>query len=371
VAERKQILPYIDGLRGVAILMVIAYHLAAEVGAQFAIGPLQTVFGSGHRGVQLFFILSAFTLFASSQKRFKTDRLPILSFYIRRIFRIVPFWLLVNVIWALILLPNWTTVASSATFAFGFLRFIPGYELVPGGWSLFVEETFYLFLPLIFGFISSTRRALGLAILLFVISELWWRFASQIQAFSHANFIFFAPPAHWFAFGLGILLFFVATNERVRTRLLENRVAYYFLDAATLVAGFFLLSGEYRLATLSLLLVVFASIPSRTMLGRIMRLGLLRRLGRYSYSIYLLHFLFLITLLPVRDWLWRVTGAVDGPAELKLAVYLPVFCAVMLVVGFLSFNLFEKPFIDMGRRLNAWINRRRAQPATQAEMTAL
>src|SRR6266404_5384390 len=85
VAERKQVLPYVDGLRGVAILMVITYHLAQQSGA-FKVHALGALVGAGDRGVQLFFILSAFTLFTSSQKRFQTDRLPRLSFYIRRAF---------------------------------------------------------------------------------------------------------------------------------------------------------------------------------------------------------------------------------------------------------------------------------------------
>jgi len=371
VAERKQTLPYVDGLRGIAILMVISYHLAMQVGSPFKVHAVAALLGAGDRGVQLFFILSAFTLFISSEKRFRTDRRPVLSFYIRRWFRILPFWLLVNLLWAIILRPSLTTLALSTTFLFGFVRFA-GYELVPGGWSLFVEETFYVFLPLIFGHIRNWYRALGFAAILGIISVIWWAQAPHVHAFNGpSNFIFFAPPAQWFAFGLGILLFYIISNPRVRRYLLENPSAHFWLDAATVLAALVLLAHEYRGATLALLLLVFTSVPTGTLFGRLARLPLLRRFGRYSYSLYLLHFMFLTTLAPVRNWLWRTAHLTHGPAELKLAVYIPVFCAVMLAVGFLSFNLLEKPCIDLGRQINAWLNRRRLATATAAELTAL
>ena len=371
VAERKQILPYVDGLRGIAILMVISYHLAMQVGSPFKVHAVAALLGAGDRGVQLFFILSAFTLFTSSEKRFRTDRRPVLSFYIRRWFRILPFWLLVNLLWAIILRASFTTLALSTTFLFGFVRFA-GYELVPGGWSLFVEETFYVFLPLIFGHIRNWRRALGFVAILGLISAVWWAYAPHVHAFTGpSNFIFFAPPAQWFAFGLGILLFYIISHPRVRHHLLENPSAHFWLDAATVLTALILLTHEYRAATLVLLLLVFTSVPAKTLFGRLARNPLLRRLGRYSYSLYLLHFMFLTALVPVRDWLWRAAHLTHGPAELKLAIYIPVFCAVMLVVGFLSFNLLEKPCIDLGRSLNAWLNRRRSTTATAAELTAL
>lgn len=371
VAERKQVLPYVDGLRGIAILMVMSYHLASEVGAGFRVQAIGALFGSGERGVQLFFILSAFTLFTSSQKRYETDRRPALSFYIRRAFRILPFWWLMVMIWAFVIHPDFTTIALSVTFVFGFVRFIQGYELVPGGWSLFVEETFYVFLPLIFGHIKNIYRALGFVAVLWLISDIWWRQAVHINAFGHYNFVFFAPPAQWFAFGLGILLFYLVSNTGVKKYVLEHQAAYFLLDAVTILAAWHWLSGDYRAATLVLLVLVFASVPAGTIFGRIARNRLLRRFGRYSYSLYLLHFVFLLALVPLRNWLWQIFHVTNAPAELKLAVYVPVFCAIMLVAGFVSFNLIEKPCIDMGRALNARLNRRRAPAITSAELTAL
>lgn len=94
IAESKNY-PFIDGLRGIVVLMVVAVHTGLNVGMfnNGTIHPyLADLIGSGALGVQLFFMVSVFTLFSSSFHRFKVDRFPEISFYIRRAFRILPFW---------------------------------------------------------------------------------------------------------------------------------------------------------------------------------------------------------------------------------------------------------------------------------------
>lgn len=88
-------LAYLDALRGFAILAVIFTH-AAQI-ADVA-GPLRTLSDLGGRGVQLFFVISAFTIFLTFDKAVATESAPVRNFFIRRLMRIVP------VYWAGILL---------------------------------------------------------------------------------------------------------------------------------------------------------------------------------------------------------------------------------------------------------------------------
>ena len=80
IAEKAYYRPYIDGWRGVAILLVMMVHTSQHCGndghGEFLVGLSERFFNSGARGVQLFFILSAFTLFNSSYRRFKVDVAP-------------------------------------------------------------------------------------------------------------------------------------------------------------------------------------------------------------------------------------------------------------------------------------------------------
>jgi len=149
IAERKYYYPYIDGLRGIAVLMVLIVHTSQYVGnvhsGSFRFSFVEGFINSGARGVQLFFILSAFTLFNSSWVRYKVEKYAKLNFYIRRIFRILPFWIFVVICMAFIIGANHdiNRIVTNISFAFGFVRFRPHVELVTGGWTLFVEESFF------------------------------------------------------------------------------------------------------------------------------------------------------------------------------------------------------------------------------------
>jgi len=88
---------YLDGLRGVAALLVLSVHLLQIInlfnGKSFSFGAY---------GVQLFYILSALTLFLSSSQRFTSESKASLKFFIRRFFRIAPlFYIAVVLSWIL------------------------------------------------------------------------------------------------------------------------------------------------------------------------------------------------------------------------------------------------------------------------------
>ena len=102
VAEKESYHAFIDGLRGIAILLVVlahSYYALLGVDAQFKWSYTPGLLDSGQRGVQLFFMLSAFTLYNSSAVRFHKDKYPYLDFYIRRAFRILPFYWVMCVFW--------------------------------------------------------------------------------------------------------------------------------------------------------------------------------------------------------------------------------------------------------------------------------
>lgn len=81
-------LPFIDALRGLAIFAVLIVHANQAVDGL----PrwMNAILSQGARGVQLFFIVSAFTLFLSLSSRKSSEAKPILNFFLRRFFRIAP-----------------------------------------------------------------------------------------------------------------------------------------------------------------------------------------------------------------------------------------------------------------------------------------
>ena len=85
-------IPCLDGLRGVAILLVIFSHLHFPASA----GPLpkHVQARAGYLGVQVFFVLSGFLITTLMLREVgRTGRLSLRGFYLRRVLRIVPAYL--------------------------------------------------------------------------------------------------------------------------------------------------------------------------------------------------------------------------------------------------------------------------------------
>lgn len=118
---------------------------------------LKSIAVAGSRGVQLFYVISAFSLYLSLHSRF-SERHLIKKYFVRRFFRIAPLWWFAIVIYMFLYLVGyniffekvevWQVVA-----AFLFLHGMHPCsisQVVPGGWSIAVETGFYMILPLVF-----------------------------------------------------------------------------------------------------------------------------------------------------------------------------------------------------------------------------
>ena len=300
IADQQTYCEHIDGLRGIAILMVMAVHsgiLAQQLQhSSFRFQASANLLDSGARGVQLFFILSAFTLFHSSLRRFRIDAKPKTSFYIRRAFRILPFWWLAVLFYGVVTHAQLRNAFPSLFFYFGFIRFDATREIVPGGWSLFVEETFYLFLPFILAYVTSLGRAFRFFLGTLFIGVLWFKFAARIGVPSENSFIALSPLTNWFCFALGIIAYYIFKEKRP-LRLLPDDAAPHWLDAGLVVLVLALVVNRFAAPFALFALTLAAENPSRP-IGRIMRNKWLKRYGQYCYSLYLSHFALLLAIPP-------------------------------------------------------------------------
>ena len=148
---------YIDALRGIAILGVMLVHSRGIVEPSSYI--LSKISSAGSRGVQLFYIASALTLFLSMSSRKKTERHPYICFFLRRFFRIAPAFYTAIIVYSLYYglaprywAPNgidWWYIPLTAMFLHGWHPETIT-SVVPGGWSIAFEMTFYLFVPYLF-----------------------------------------------------------------------------------------------------------------------------------------------------------------------------------------------------------------------------
>jgi peptidoglycan/LPS O-acetylase OafA/YrhL len=343
---------YLDALRGVAILMVLSVHFTMFLnlfdGKRFAFGAY---------GVQLFYILSALTLFLSSSQRFVSEKKPVLNFYIRRFFRIAPLFYAAIVIYCLlwqfakieyrlpagqILLDN---IVAHFLFIFGFSKYWIN-SIIGVEWSIFCEVCFYLSLPILFKYIKDKKSAITLAVLSALIAFVSSRLFYSSEKLLHEWSSFFILQ-NYFYFALGIVLyFFVKEKKQYSQKLL--RLGWLVLFCLT---GIMLIIDRnfYTTILFSLFLALFIFLMQYgDNISNIFNNKFTRFLGKISYSIYLLHFLIL-----------NIIAKLIINPNLKFFNQNPVFkilailssFIIVLVVSTIFYNIIEKPGIKIGKIL--------------------
>lgn len=365
IAEKADYCPYIDGWRGIAILLVIAVHTSQYCGnngnGHFMTEYSEKFFNNGARGVQLFFILSAFTLFNSSYRRFRFDPYPKLDFYLRRGFRILPLWWILVIIYFYLDSKSLLAGGLSASFLFGFFRFDSKLEVVTGGWSLFVEETFYLMLPIVFGSITSLKKAFLFTIILIMLAKVWWASRGFLLPIPVSNsFVYLFPFNYWYFFGIGIMLYFIVRKEKWQEDISQNKIALW--DASALLAMPIYLTNFFALIGAMFAFCIFVSSREGTLINIIIKNKILMRFGVYCYSIYLFHFLILRFSDPYIQKLFKALNIADSPVEFKFFIAFPLIAIISMIVGYYCFNLIEKPSVNFGKFVICKINDRLSSP---------
>jgi peptidoglycan/LPS O-acetylase OafA/YrhL len=165
---RPRRLPSLDGLRAVAIAVVIGGHLCSGYVSGSGVWAREVYSVAGH-GVTLFLVISGFLitrLLLVEQRR--TGRISLSRFYLRRTVRIWPaLWLMLAVTVLLAALgqvvsPRGVDLIAAATFV---MNYLPGNQdgILHHTWSLSLEEQFYLLWPVLFLLLRRRRAATWLA----------------------------------------------------------------------------------------------------------------------------------------------------------------------------------------------------------------
>ncbi|TFF34510.1 acyltransferase family protein [Mucilaginibacter psychrotolerans] len=162
-------LPYITILRAIAILSVLVIHVKLQsINTEYIHPYINSLMNAGARGVQLFYMLSAFTLFLSFSK--KGTNLP--NYFARRFFRIAPLYYLAIAyyLWQDGFGPRYwlgdaqyistANILSNFTFVNGFNPYWIT-SIVPGGWSVTIEVMFYCIFPLLFRYVTDIHKAMN------------------------------------------------------------------------------------------------------------------------------------------------------------------------------------------------------------------
>jgi len=154
--------PALDGLRAIAIAMVFGYHVDKDM------------VPAGFWGVILFFVLSGYLitrLLCAEMDR--SGRIDVRSFYLKRALRLLPALIVVGLV-LLAVGTEWSKVAPSLGYYANYAR-IEGLDLglLTHTWSLAVEEHFYLLWPLVIAAVPSRLRLRAVGLL--AVAAIAWR----------------------------------------------------------------------------------------------------------------------------------------------------------------------------------------------------
>ncbi len=364
--------PELDGVRGLAVLFVVLYHLQGYAGLGNNRTPYGWIVSMGWSGVDLFFVLSGFLITGilldsrAQEKYFQ-------KFYVRRILRIFPlYYLIVAGLFIAgppllrhlsrgALIAEWVKPGSQI-FAWTFTLNVPfafDYNqisrLIHPLWSLSIEEQFYLVWPVTVYLL--TPRTLRVVCLALVGSALLARIGFVVAGNTSAAFAL--TPCRTDALALGALL--AATvrtpggGEMIRRWGWKIAMAAFagialtgFLggtevtDRLIVTVGISLLGLFYTSALGAVISAPEESIPRRGL-----RLPMLRFLGKYSYAVYVFHQAIIITMmhkLPPASLAMKLHSTFGG--WLAFAV---IFGIVTISVAMASWWLLEKHFLAFKR----------------------
>jgi peptidoglycan/LPS O-acetylase OafA/YrhL len=368
-------LAFVDALRGIAALMVITCHVAYIPSPNLAASPpLLRLIHAGQSGVVLFFMISAFTLCLSFEAR-KTDFTitQTRDYYLRRLFRILPLFLIsIPIAWLRDLVVYSYPRPLYQTLASGISTFIPNnYQgLVWASWTLNIELLFYLIFPLVFRICNSMRRALlGLAACVFAdltASSLMEASASQAISLHFTeirnstlmhldNDIRFSILHNLQFFMMGIV-FFYFYRDYVTAGTISKNVGRFLSIVGLSAFALFVFYGSRSIDTvlygrnlfigITFLIFIFGFSIHRP---RLFVSRWITSLGIISYSLYLLH-------PPLIAFFFTLYSRIYSPAIPATASYLIcllITLATLVPISALSFRYIEKPGIALGKNLIA------------------
>ncbi len=365
----------IDALRGLACLAVIAIH-SSQHSPPFD-NWLNIVIQQGKYGVQLFYVISAFTLFLSLDNRKQREPRPYLGFLLRRYFRIAPmfycavvFYLIRDGFGSRYWLgdaPGITPLNILATVTFT-NSFHPYWitSIVPGGWSVAIEMLFYWFVPFLFEKIKSlksavifTAIALGGSLSLAYLGRQWVPISDKDL---WGYFLYLWLPNQLPVFGLGFVLFFLYKNlySKIEPSRNHRQISTRFLLICLFIWGVLISTcghlefGKYILPPVYFLYgITFLPLTLALLINPhpIFVNPFSIYFGKVSYSAYLSHF----AVLPlVQEFIEKslILLKIQLPATAQYLVTFSMAAIATLLVSAIAYYLIEQPGQALGKVIN-------------------
>lgn len=291
----RQYLPYIDGLRAIAVTLVIFHHLK--------------IFGmaGGFIGVDIFFVISGYLITRNLISDYNNHTLSIYNFYKSRIIRLAPaFFTVITASIALfcfILTPEelikfYQSIIYSNLFVMNFYlsKELGNYFSINTAtmplmhfWSLAVEEQYYIVWPLILvAILKIKKHALAILIVLFI----YFLALSETASVTDKNIAYFLPQYRAFELILGALICFIPPTKH--SKLFALLISYTSITSIVLCAIHFNKNTAFPglhafIPCISTACIIYFYQKTPTTHLNLLQNKVIAFMGKISYPAYLWH----------------------------------------------------------------------------------
>lgn len=346
--KKQNYISGLDGLRALAVMMVIGYHLKLPI------------FKGGVLGVTMFFVISGFLITRLLLKEIdQTHSIDLKNFWVKRIKRIWPALLfMVSIVVIVFAIFNRLlfTKASQDYFSviFGFNNWYQIFNNISyfdnGGaaspllhcWSLAIETQFYLIFPIILLLLSKVNKNKTKRYRLFILSTTILTIISSLLMFFlfdpniDPSRVYYGLDTRAFSLLIGALLaMFVQYFQQIRL----NKVFNDFIGIISLVAFCLMVSniagyheilyrGGYVVASLLSAFIILSILKRNSILSKILSIPVIDWIGKLSYSLYL--------------WHYPVIILISGGKQSSVGIMV-IEIILTIVMSIISYYLIETP----------------------------
>lgn len=323
----------VNGLRAVAVLIVIAFHFGFPV------------VSGGFVGVDIFFVISGYVITLGTLQKFREGRFSTLEYFKRRFYRIFPALavtsLIITLISAFILFP--TDLLRSAKHALASIGFVSNfvfwkevgyfdvnsdYKPFLHTWSLAVEWQFYLLWPVVVYMLYKVKRYAIPLMMASILSGI----ALSALLVDRSNFVFYMMPLRGWEFAIGGFIALLPTTSPIR---LKAPILALFIGLSAIISSAIFYTPKTTFPGIAAVLPCFGTFLilffNRKYSDPLFKTPVMQYLGTISYSLYLVHW-------PVhvlyKQFIFREMNGLDVMA----------MCFITLVLSHLSYTLVEQPF---------------------------
>ncbi|HIE0434923.1 TPA: acyltransferase family protein [Proteus mirabilis] len=335
----------IDGLRAIAVILVIFFHLDNRL------------IPSGFIGVDIFFVISGFLISLIIKTSLLQGHFSFGDFYIRRLWRLQPLYLFVLVavlvISGIFYLPSdYLDITNSEKYASAFLsnkyfaRATTSYAAQDAlflpllhTWSLAIEWQWYLFLPFVLYFLHKINHKEKINNFYFIvfITIISFSLVLVYQKDQPKNYYYFSTRIFEFMLGacVAYLPVKVIINQRVNSviSLIALGVIFWIAVQKDVIAGYPNFNTLY--VCLSVALIIYTG-QHGSIIQKVLSLKPIVIIGLLSYSLYL--------------WHWPLFAIAHYIGVFNTEIQKGLFLALTFLLSIFSYLLIEKPF--RRKRLN-------------------